>query len=56
LKNIKESLVMETKVVDSNKTMSVKEICNEYGIGINKGYEMINSSGFPMLRLGRKLL
>lgn len=47
---------METKVVDSNKTMSVKEFCNEYGIGINKGYEMINSSGFPMLRLGRKII
>ena len=47
---------METKVVDSNKTMSVKEFCNEYGIGINKGYEMINSSDFPMLRLGRKII
>ena len=47
---------METKVVDRNKTMSVKEFCNEYGIGINKGYEMINSSGFPMLRLGRKII
>lgn len=47
---------METKVVDRNKTMSVKEFCNEYGIGINKGYEMINSSDFPMLRLGRKII
>lgn len=43
-----------TKIND--KTMSVKEFCEEYGIGINKGYEIINSTGFPMLRLGRKIV
>lgn len=45
---------MELK--SSNKTMTVKEFCFEYGIGINKGYEIINSEGFPMLRVGRKIL
>ena len=40
----------------SGKTMTVKEFCFEYGIGINKGYEIINSEGFPMLRIGRKIL
>lgn len=40
----------------NNKTMSVKEFCKEYGVGINKGYEIINSRDFPMLRLGRKIL
>lgn len=40
----------------SNKTMTVKEFCSEYRVGINKGYEMINSTDFPMLRLGRKII
>jgi excisionase family DNA binding protein len=39
-----------------DKTMSVKEFCSEYGVGINKGYEIINSRDFPMLRLGRKII
>lgn len=40
----------------NNKTMSVKEFCSEYGIGINKGYEIINSNNFPIVRLGRKII
>ncbi|OOM11154.1 helix-turn-helix domain-containing protein [Clostridium saccharobutylicum] len=46
---------MGNRITD-NKTMSVKEFCNEYGVGINKGYEIINSIDFPMLRLGRRIL
>ncbi len=38
------------------KLISVKEFCNEYGIGYNKGYQMVHSEGFPMLRLGKKIL
>ncbi|WP_455819569.1 helix-turn-helix domain-containing protein [Clostridium butyricum] len=45
---------MELK--NNNKTMTVKEFCAEYGIGINKGYEIINCEGFPMLKIGRKIL
>lgn len=40
----------------NDKTMSVKEFCSEYGVGINKGYEIINSRYFPMLRLGRRII
>lgn len=40
----------------NDKTMSVKEFCSEYGVGINKGYEIINSRDFPMLRLGRRII
>lgn len=40
----------------NDKTMSVKEFCSEYGVGINKGYEIINSIDFPMLRLGRRII
>lgn len=39
-----------------SKTMSVKEFCSEYKVGINKGYEIINSKDFPMVRLGRKII
>lgn len=39
-----------------DKTMTVKEFCDEYRVGINKGYEIINSNNFPMVRLGRKIL
>ncbi len=42
--------------VINNKVMTVKEFCAEYGIGINKGYEIINNEGFPMLRVGRKII
>lgn len=38
------------------KLISVKEFCSEYGIGYNKGYQMVHSEGFPMLRLGKKIL
>lgn len=40
----------------NSKTMSVKEFCGEYGVGINKGYELINSKDFPMVRLGRRII
>lgn len=38
------------------KTMRVKEFAEEYGIGINSAYDIVNSVGFPKIRLGRKLL
>lgn len=40
----------------SNKTMSVREFCSEYGIGLNRGYQIINIEGFPKVRLGRRIL
>lgn len=38
------------------KVMTVKEFCDEYGIGHNKAYEIVNSKGFPMIKCGRKIL
>lgn len=38
------------------KTMTVKEFCNEYGIGQNKCYELVNSKGFPMFKCGRRVI
>lgn len=41
---------------DTKKTMSVKEFAYEYGIGLNKAYEIVNSDNFPIIRCGRKFL
>lgn len=38
------------------KLITVKEFAMEYGIGTNKAYEIVNSKGFPIVRLGRKIL
>lgn len=40
----------------SNKTMTVKEFSQNYGIGENKAYEIVNIEGFPKFRCGRKIL
>ena len=42
--------------MQSKKLITVKEFASEYGIGTNKAYEMVNSKGFPVVKLGRKLL
>ena len=38
------------------KLMTVKEFCEEYGIGYNKGYQIVHSEGFPMIKCGRKIV
>lgn len=40
----------------SLKLMTVKEFCEEYGIGYNKGYQIVHSEGFPMIKCGRKIV
>lgn len=40
----------------NKKTFTVKEFCKEYGIGLNKGYELVNMTGFPKIKLGRKII
>ena len=42
--------------MDNKKLITVKEFAKEYGIGTNKAYEMVNSKGFPVVKLGRKIL
>lgn len=42
--------------MQSKKLITVKEFAEKYGIGLNKAYEMANSKGFPIIRLGRKIL
>ena len=40
----------------NKKLISVKEFASEYNIGMNKAYEMVNTEGFPIVKLGRKIL
>ena len=41
---------------ENKKTMSVKEFSNEYGIGLNKAYEIVNTNNFPAIKCGRKFI
>lgn len=38
------------------KTMTVKEFSKTYGIGMNSAYKVVNSEGFPAIRVGRKII
>ncbi|MCB5397630.1 helix-turn-helix domain-containing protein [Intestinibacter bartlettii] len=38
------------------KTMSVKEFSKLYNIGMNNAYKIVNTSGFPAIRVGRKII
>ena len=42
--------------MENKKLITVKEFIEEYGIGTNKAYEIVNSKGFPIIRLGKKIL
>lgn len=37
-------------------TMSVKEMGAHLGISTGKAYELVKTEGFPIVRVGRKLL
>lgn len=40
----------------NNKLMTPHELAQEYGIGINKTYELINCKGFPVVMNGNRYL
>lgn len=42
--------------MENKKLITVKEFATEYGIGTNKAYDMVNSKGFPVVKLGRKIM
>ena len=37
-------------------TMSIKEMGAQLGISTGKAYELVKTEGFPIVRVGRKLL
>ena len=42
--------------MESKKLITVKEFATEYSIGINKAYELVNSKGFPKIKIGKKIM
>lgn len=42
--------------MQNKRLITVKEFASMYGIGHNKAYNMVNSKGFPMIKIGRKIL
>ena len=41
--------------MENKKLLTVKEFAKEYGLGVNKSYEVVYSKGFPMIKVGRKI-
>lgn len=37
-------------------TMSVRELGSRLGISLPKSYELVKSPGFPMIRVGKRIL
>lgn len=37
-------------------TMSVQELSAQMGISLPKAYELVNAPGFPIIRVGRRIL
>jgi len=37
-------------------TMTVKEMGNRLGISTGKAYELVRREGFPIIRIGRKMI
>lgn len=38
------------------KLITVKEMAENLGIGLNKAYDLVHAKGFPCIRLGKKIL
>lgn len=47
----KEKAIMENKEI-----LSVSELSEYLGLGLSKTYELCHSIGFPIVKLGRKIL
>ena len=50
---------METNKIENKvqkKTLTVKEFASQYGIGVNKAYEIVYTSNFPMIKMGRRII
>jgi excisionase family DNA binding protein len=47
---------IERMKVNKKKTMSVKELCEEYGLGSNKAYQLIHAKDFPVIFCGKRAI
>ena len=42
--------------MQNKKLITVKEFASEYGLGMNKAYEIVHAKDFPMIKVGTKIL
>ena len=42
--------------LDNVKLITVKQFALEYGIGMNKSYEIVHRKNFPRIKLGKRIL
>ena len=42
--------------MQNKKLISVKEFAIEYGIGVNKAYELVHAKEFPIIKQKKKIL
>ena len=42
--------------MENKKTLNVSELSEYLGIGRATAYELVNSTGFPSFRIGKKIL
>ena len=40
----------------NEKIIDVKTFAKEYNIGVNNAYQLVHAKGFPMIRVGKKIL
>ena len=45
---------LSTQMEDKKICLTVKEMADELGIGINAAYQLANSAGFPVIRFGER--
>ena len=38
------------------RTLNVKELAKYLGIGLNSAYQLVNSKGFPALKIGKRIV
>ena len=47
---------MNKEIEYNKKLITVQKFASEYGIGINKSYEIVHKKDFPKIMVGRKIL
>ena len=43
-------------MITNCKTLNVRELAKYLGIGMNSAYQLVNSNGFPALKIGKRIV
>ena len=49
-------IIRRKGVIKIEKMLTVKDIQNELGLGKNSVYKLVNLTGFPKVKIGKKIL